>query len=503
MNNLPMTLQLDNQFKRQYNLLQFIRTHQSKNLTLSDLSQKLGISKPTLRKDIDIINHSLPTIDFQITYNEQGFLQIDPQEISVDSVITILAKDTTIYRMMDLLLHNKTYSTEQLSDYLMISRSSIFNIIRHMNEVLKEYRISKATGPLTFIGKEEDIRFLLFSFYSSFGDSQIIDSDSNHHAQSIIAHGRKSGITFLHFSHFRFSLWLSIAKVRGQSKNFCHFNNSTVALVKKNRGNQLIEHLIASYYSSLFKLTIPESESLWLYLVFLHCVSYSNWQGLDEERTYAFRCQEGAVVVDAVQRFLLQVFPKQMLDNGALDKIEAFLINTRLLSKMSPSYEMTSVALIDLMKKKYPELFHLWLQHLERLKVHPMFEFTHLDHLAASLTTFHATILRINSQQPLRVIVALQSCPSMDDYIIQEAELLFLRQISVKFLIEQPVTKKEINDHQANLIICNYDLHVNEDFPCPIHRLPNIPTQEDWTLLMDRITHLNSATSTTNYTGYF
>jgi len=29
MNNLPMTLQLDNQFKRQYNLLQFIRTHQS------------------------------------------------------------------------------------------------------------------------------------------------------------------------------------------------------------------------------------------------------------------------------------------------------------------------------------------------------------------------------------------------------------------------------------------------------------------------------------------
>ncbi|EYT94760.1 hypothetical protein AK89_12105 [Enterococcus mundtii CRL35] len=30
----------------------------------------------------------------------------------------------------------------------------------------------------------------------------------------------------------------------------------------------------------------------------------------------------------------------------------------------------------------------------------------------------------------------------MDDYIIQEAELPFLRQSSVKFLIEQPVTKK-------------------------------------------------------------
>ncbi|MGG5320324.1 HTH domain-containing protein [Enterococcus sp. DIV2381] len=112
MNNLPMTLQLDNQFKRQYNLLQFIRTHQNKNLTLSDLSQELGTSKPTLRKDIDIINSSLPTNDFQLTYNDQGFLQITQQEISVDSVITRLAKDTTIYRMMDLLLHDKAYTTE-------------------------------------------------------------------------------------------------------------------------------------------------------------------------------------------------------------------------------------------------------------------------------------------------------------------------------------------------------------------------------------------------------
>ncbi|MGG5312353.1 hypothetical protein IGL24_001047 [Enterococcus sp. DIV2371] len=503
MNNLPMTLQLDNQFKRQYNLLQFIRTHQNKNLTLSDLSQELGTSKPTLRKDIDIINSSLPTNDFQLTYNDQGFLQITQQEISVDSVITRLAKDTTIYRMMDLLLHDKAYTTEELSEHLMISRSSIFNIIRHMNEVLKEYRVSIATGPLTFIGKEEDIRFLLFSFYSSFGDSQIIDSDSNHHAQTIIEHGRKSGITFLHFSHFRFTLWLSIAKVRGQAKKFCYLKESTAELVKKNRGYQVIEPLIALYYSSLFKLAIPESESLWLYLAFLHCVSYSKWQGLDEERVYAFRREESAPVVAAVHRFLLQVFPKQMLDDGSLEKMEAFLINTRLLSNMSTSYEMTSVALIDLMKEKYPEIYQLWFRQLERLKANPLFEFTHLDHLAASLTTFHATILRIKSQQPLRVIVALQSCPSMDDYIIQEAELLFLRQISVKFLIEQPVTIKEINDHQASLIICNYDLHLNEDLPCPIHRLPNIPSKEDWTLLMDKITYLNSATSTANNTGYF
>ncbi len=62
-------------------------------------------------------------------------------------------------------------------------------------------------------------------------------------------------------------------------------------------------------------------------------------------------------MVDAVQRFLLQVFPKQRLDNGTLDKIEAFFINTRLLSKMSPSYEMTSVALIDLMKKNTQSFF--------------------------------------------------------------------------------------------------------------------------------------------------
>lgn len=86
---------------------------------------------------------------------------------------------------------------------------------------------------------------------------------------------------------------------------------------------------------------------------------YSNWQGFDEERTYAFRCLEGIGVIEAVQRFLLQVFQKKMLDSGALNKIEAVLINTRLISKMSPPYEMTSVALIDLMKEKIPRAFSL------------------------------------------------------------------------------------------------------------------------------------------------
>ncbi|MDA9429602.1 hypothetical protein B834_2102 [Enterococcus mundtii 1A] len=33
-----------------------------------------------------------------------------------------------------------------------------------MNEVLKEYRISKATNPLTLIGNEEDSRFFTLFF---------------------------------------------------------------------------------------------------------------------------------------------------------------------------------------------------------------------------------------------------------------------------------------------------------------------------------------------------
>ncbi len=188
-----------------------------------------------------------------------------------------------------------------------------------------------------------------------------------------------------------------------------------------------------------------------------------------------------------------------MLDSGALNKIEAFLINTRLISKMSPPYEMTSVALIDLMKEKIPRAFSLLASAFRAIKSTSDIWVPHLDHLAASLITFHATILKIKSQKPLWV----KSCLSMDDYIIQEAELPFLRQSSVKFLIEQPVTKKRNRWSSSHLIIYDYDPHVNEELPCPIHHLPNIPTQEDWTLLMDRITHLNSATSTTNYTGYF
>ena len=52
-----------------------------------------------------------------------------------------------------------------------------------MNNVLKEFSVTITTGPLTLSGREEDIRFVFFAFTPSFGDSTIIDPDSEIDAQ--------------------------------------------------------------------------------------------------------------------------------------------------------------------------------------------------------------------------------------------------------------------------------------------------------------------------------
>ena len=101
--------------------------------------------------------------------------------------------------MMDLLLHNKTYSTEQLSDYLMISRSSIFNIIRHMNEVLKRVSHIDSNRSAHFYWQRRRYSFLLFSFIQALVivKSSILIAIIMRNQLSLMV--EKSGITFSTF----------------------------------------------------------------------------------------------------------------------------------------------------------------------------------------------------------------------------------------------------------------------------------------------------------------
>ena len=59
---------------------------------------------------------------------------------------------------------------------------------------------------------------------------------------------------------------------------------------------------------------------MWLYLVSLHCISYTRQSNLDDGRSYAFYREESPGVIEAIQRFLATVFPEHMIKDGTLEK---------------------------------------------------------------------------------------------------------------------------------------------------------------------------------------
>lgn len=492
MENLPITLQLDNQFKRQYQILNLVHKNKTNQLTINDLALDLEKSKPTLKKDIEEINQALNEQCVSLKIDHKGLLSFQYKKVmTIDSMITLLAKRTITYQIMDLLLHNVTYSTDELADALMVSRSTIFKTIRHMNNILKEFSVTITTGPLTLSGREEDIRFCFFAFYSSFGDSTIIDSDSEIDAQYLVDEGHKRDHAFLHFSHFRAVLWLSIAKARWKCKKLCNLNRSIKVLIKSSKGFSSLEPLLQDYYLSRSNETLSLNETMWLYLVSLHCISYTRQSNLDDGRSYAFYREENPTVIEVIQRFLATVFPEHMIKNGTLEKMEAYLVNARLLSKMSHTYELHSPTMVTQMKARYSEIYQVWLEKLTLLKNNPLFGFVHIDYLAAALTTFHASLLMRQSYRPLRILFTIQGPPSLDDYILNEIETLFMQRSTIEFQIEHAVTKESIETYQADLVVCNYDLHLIDEQTCQIHRISNVPTIADWRLLMETITYLS------------
>jgi len=457
---------------------------------VKELSQRLECTPKTVHKEIHLMNAILPEQYALFAFPSAGKVKLTyKKKVSIDTMITMLAKQTLPYQIMNYLLHDKRYTIVQLMKELNVSRTVIFTTLRHMNEILTErYQISISTAPLSFVGKEEDIRFCFFVFYSAFGDNAIIDKDSERAASELINRSHQLGLDCLHFSHFYVTIWLSILKLRWQQRQFVILNEEMETNFADRRNFQLVSAFIKDYYRSFYSGEIPEGEVIWLYIVSLHCVSYTDAK---EDTKYVYRRKEFPEVLVTIRQFLGMVFPQEMLENGALGKMEAFLVNVRLLSKMSARFELVAPALHELIKEMHEEHYLQWLECLESLGQDSLLSFSHPEDLAVSLTVLHVSVLKTEHSKPKHVLFALQGDVGMEEYIAHVVEQLIPKQLLVTYYIEQAVTKEVIQEKGVDLMVCNYDLNLIGETTCPILRLSNIPTLADWRRLQDMVAQLN------------
>ena len=496
MENLFLALQKNKQFKRQITLLQHMRTIPFK-ISSTELAQVLHCSLPTLRDDINALNTNLSDY-IKISSPSFGELALHCIDtVSIDSLIAILTKKTVVYQIIDNLCYGRWHSSQQVLDALLISRTNLQQILRHMNRTLQLFNISISTKKFSFIGKEKDIRVFLFAFYSEFGDRTIVLEDSTTYVERFLSMYQQTDLPRLHFCHFRLALWGSIAHIRRKQQRFVSLSEP----LKKEITNQMNFLTFASFHrrftdtNQLDKL-LPTDEAVWAYITVLDCIAYTDvLSHAETPLQFVYRWEKCPKIIEEAHQFLTTTFSRtrEFVTDDMMNILESFLINARLLMKASANFEVMTSPLKKMAIDMYNELYALWYQQLSQLPQGSNFRFDKVDNLAVSLTLFHASIRKQKQQRKkLRVLFAFQGRAGFDDYLAKFSKVLITDNMQADYFLERVIDKEVIVQLQAGLIICNYDLNIQEEIACPIVRIPNIPTLADWgraRAMIDRLTN--------------
>ncbi|WP_179447878.1 helix-turn-helix domain-containing protein [Listeria monocytogenes] len=479
MENIFFALQTDNQFKRQLQLLAYFNK-KNKSVSIQQLSRVLSCSPPTLRSTINDLNLILPD-QFKIEYKKRkGVKIIHPNYQSIDFAILELAKRTLPFQIINTLFHHQNMSLSKLEEKLFISESVLRSVINQINTVLKNFQISISINKLRFVGEEQDIRYFLYSFYSDFKNHFVEynqDNPSNKIYMKLLESARQNNLRPMHYNYFQAVTWIQIITQRISSKNFSKLNEKARLIVLEHNSFPPFFKVFNEIFSRMFsnKHVLLE-EAMSMYIISLHCIVYSETPA----DSFVYRREESQEIIEKINQFLASILPSELLNVSTTEKIQAFLINLRLLKYISPNFEKVSMPLKKYVKEANPKTYLKWYSYLKNDWKNIPFPISHCEDVAVSLTLFHSSIFSAKPLQNIFVLFSFRGESGFADYLVQTSKLILTDNVQAEYFFYEPITKQVIEMKKVDLVVCNYNLPLIENPPCPIVRLSYIPLALEW-----------------------
>lgn len=480
------------QFSRKVQVLYYLSSVHS-SVSIIELAEHVECSIPTLRSDIRELNEELPPYMRVESLGKNGYFLSYPEGLSIPKITMELAKNTDVYKIIDGLFHNEIYTFDELTYNLFISPFTLKRTLSHINEELKQFNISLSTSTVEFKGGESDIRYFFYAFYSDFNDLTVTDPDYETNSptyQLLLETASNYNGKKLHLNYFRTTLWFMILKQRLSTQNTLTIKTPYSIESKSLDNYQGFKTCVQQAFSDQFNLDdVSEDEIRWLYLIMLHCVSYSE---LNYE-TFVFHREVTDDFLKRVDNFLSLEFDASIMSSAYIENMRSFLINLRSLSQISPSFQKLSLATRIFTKESINKFYLTWMEHLKTKHAQDMFEITNTQDVASALAMLHFSLLSHLKQNEVKILFSFQGEPGYDDFLIQATYFMIPHSTKPQYIFNEPITFEKIKDNQIDLVVANYDIPNSEDIPCPVVRLSYIPNLAEWThlrnLILDIATH--------------
>ncbi|MGG0256574.1 helix-turn-helix domain-containing protein [Bacillus toyonensis] len=302
--------------QRQKQLLHIL-SEDDKWFTLSEISKELSCSIKTVRKDILIIKDFLP-LNWAIEVKKgKGLKMLKPTCAATTELDSLFFKNNIIFKVLNKFLEENTHTVSSLAASLYIQESTIYPILKKIDNYLKDFKLSLKRRPLHIEGDELQIIFMFYDLYiNAFNEDEWpFPEQSSKSLTSYLEHISETlGITFLNSSTKRLSFFIAILITRKRKENVANLEEGLFNNIVETPFYQKIANIDEKHYNLCF--TVKEKAII---TVAINCSKYI-YKDLEHVKNEVIQCFIGGniSVLNYVKEFihiLEKKFGKRLSEN--------------------------------------------------------------------------------------------------------------------------------------------------------------------------------------------
>lgn len=145
--------------------LQFLEvlSQQTDWITLVEISRILDCSERILKHDMVVLKENYT--DFSIITSQQGLKIVFQQEKGLRSIYSNLLESSVNHQLLEALFLYEKYTLDDIQNKFFISLSTVYRMVKMMNNILEPYSFKIETTPFHIGGDEESIRYFYYQYF--------------------------------------------------------------------------------------------------------------------------------------------------------------------------------------------------------------------------------------------------------------------------------------------------------------------------------------------------
>ena len=484
----------DKRLKRSMMILEMLYKAKQ-DLTIKELAKSLHVSERTVTTTLEFTKTLLPdTFFMSISDKKVSFSSTDDQPIDV--VIIEIAKQTISFRILKHAFLEDGLNLCELAEQLFVSESTLRSRIKHINKMLKQFGCSLSSNDVKFVGKEANIRYFIYAYFSEFQDFYFSVCEEqlqyctimyDNMKEAVIKAGRRP----MNLNSPQVKRWLTVTSDRIKTDKFIRLDEAFVERICGRASYKIFREIYRDVIIwFLNKEEIPEAEFVWAYIMAFHSVVYRPEAEAelfrDEKDNEPYKRKISEILNQMIMKFEIKEEDKEQF----LLLHTAYFINISLLTVISPVFQIGFPNVKDYVIKNLQDVYNEWFECLGTVPKDELFQLDNSQSVPVQLAMISSQFIYKQKSQADKILYLFEGEAGFISYMETLAKRFIPKWVKGTFVYSEPVTSELIERVKPDIIVHNYELPEKIQ-GCKMVRVSDVPQSQEWEVLKKLIVNLD------------